>query len=468
MAEGMTHLNNEWFNGRFAHAMSFLCQNIREADDILARMQPPESTGLKAVGLYPLAAFFKSKKGADFKEAAMKLNFYNEGDHDEESIREGAKIIFTHLRKLEKDMRRTAVSSAKLLAFAVQGLETLAALEFREMWVDGLHTQANYHNEEVMHFVRSPKDDAALLDAIVSTYADYYENKQSGITHSVFDDEGDNARAANASRTSTSGRRLQRRDEGSDCDVLPGDRNLFGGRRRRTEKKPTRGQNSLFVDEEKKDGGKVRKRKADGEGSRKRKTAAASGRRREEDSESPSEQPAESDASYSRDSASGSENESSDDDDEPKKDNVLTQVLDTWTPEAVSAAASQAKLWEAKLEKGEKVKHSEMLEQVASFPEVAKKHTKIGALHEGIKDKDRLSSAQKKTVIATILSETAKLLSHAKPLISGADVKSEGVISENAKREGVAPEAPGDGAQRRRKRSAEEKPEPDKDKRKPA
>ena len=419
IGEGMTHMNNEWFNGRFAHAMSFLCQNIREADDILHRIEPQETAGLKAVGLYNLASFFKSKEGDAFKRAARLLNFYVEVDREEDDLSEGVKVIFKHLRKLEKDMRRAAVMSAKLLAFSMQGLEALAALETRDAWADALHSQSSLHNDDVMKFVRAPKDDEALLDAIVSTYTDYFATKDSGLFVSVFED-GDDEKGRDSRRRAMSSRgdKPQKRKASRDRDLLPGSRQLFGESAKKVDNRRKRAAPALFGSNDECDHGDNRRGR---EKKLKKPLQTARGSRKQADDASMAEGGSSDDECSA---SAGESDESAGDESSVSLDDVklkavkMTEaegkaLITAWTSRAASNVETTATEWLDRVRKQRRVTRGEILNCLETVPDNIRSKTKLGSLYSSMSVKSRLGSDEKKEAIGVIIGETQKLLSYA-------------------------------------------------------
>ena len=215
---------------------------------MMRRMDAAKSKQLTAVGIGSIAAFFANEQGKRVLEAAKVLAFDRDTVRKEADIEAAAKCMLQALGPLERDLQRAAACSAKLLAFALQGIEVLAVLGAREAWCDSLRAQGGLHSAELRAFARKP-DTAALLDAIVVSYLDYYQTRHKPVGQNLFDDDGDRAqqgrssggrgRAASADETPLFGRAADRRPSGrsrgaSADEASPPRRRQSGGGRRRS------------------------------------------------------------------------------------------------------------------------------------------------------------------------------------------------------------------------------------------
>ena len=137
IAQGLSPSRSEWYNGRLAHAMAFLCGNLREANKMAAFL-PAESDltdeardRFKKTGLVAFKEYLETEDGMSLLEAGTYLNFHTEVSRRSDDVDAAAKTIFSELPKLEGALQRMSLFSLKMLAFGLQSLELLAALEHR-------------------------------------------------------------------------------------------------------------------------------------------------------------------------------------------------------------------------------------------------------------------------------------------------------------------------------------------------
>ena len=102
IAQGLSHLNCEWHNGRLAHAMSFLCQNLTELCKMMQMVPPEEHCDqhfffylIKKTGFPALSSYFRSDAGEKLVLAADYLNFNAEHARDADGLTEALICVFS-------------------------------------------------------------------------------------------------------------------------------------------------------------------------------------------------------------------------------------------------------------------------------------------------------------------------------------------------------------------------------------
>ena len=204
----LTNVNSEWFNGRLAHAGSFLGANVEEAAKMLSLLGPEaQGPGAMKTGLGALSSALTGPGSEEVTNAARLMNTSNEDlPRKPQDMQQAAVVVFRFLKENERPIQKLACMTAKLLAFSMSGLETLAALSSRDQWADALHEQTDLHNAAVKNFIREPKSDKHLVKAIAACYLDFVtERERSGSgAGGLFDDDEDVSRKA---RPQSSGQR---------------------------------------------------------------------------------------------------------------------------------------------------------------------------------------------------------------------------------------------------------------------
>ena len=195
----MTLLSSEWFNGRLAHAGSFLGANFEEAAKMFSLLgSSAQGPGAMKTGLGTLSAALTGPGSGEVTGAAKLLNTSNEDlDRRPQDVQQAAIALFRFLREHERPIQKLACLSAKLLAFSLSGLEALAALSSRDQWSDALHEQADLHNAAVKSFIREPRSDKHLVKAIAACYQDFVtERERSGKgAGGLFDDDWEESKS---------------------------------------------------------------------------------------------------------------------------------------------------------------------------------------------------------------------------------------------------------------------------------
>ena len=195
----MTNVNSEWFNGRLAHAGSFLGANVEEAAKMLTLLGPAaQCPGAAKTGLKAMSVALTGPGSEEVMQSARLMNTSNDDlARSPQDMQKAAIVIFRFLKENERPMQKLACMTAKLLAFSMSSLEALAALSSRQQWADALHEQSELHNSSVKNFIREPKSDKNLVKAIATCYLDFVtERERSGSGGGgLFDDDEEEKKA---------------------------------------------------------------------------------------------------------------------------------------------------------------------------------------------------------------------------------------------------------------------------------
>ena len=194
IAGSMTNVSSEWFNGRLAHAGSFLGANVEEAEKMFILLgSAAQGPGGAKTGLSALSKALTGDGAHEVMGAAKLLNTSNEGvARKPQDMQQAAIRMFRFLKENERPVQKLACMSAKLLSFSMSGLEALAALSARDQWSDALHEQSDLHNAAVKNFIRDPHSDKTLVKAIAACYADLTTERERSVNGgSLFDDDED-------------------------------------------------------------------------------------------------------------------------------------------------------------------------------------------------------------------------------------------------------------------------------------
>eukprot|EP00973_Karenia_brevis_P027952 3849882-Karenia_brevis.AAC.1 len=174
----VTAKSSEWANGRgnMAYAAFFCAANILEANIMTKFLPSPDALSdddaarLRHSGLLDVKEFFLSDAGQKLVQAARVLDWNLNPEPDADQVWAALEVLFTMTPTMTVMVQKTYLTTAKLGAFSASVLEINALLADRDHWSRELRTQEQLHSPEVLHFMRDPWNDEALLSAISSGY----------------------------------------------------------------------------------------------------------------------------------------------------------------------------------------------------------------------------------------------------------------------------------------------------------
>ena len=179
MAANATLMENEWFNGRLGHAASFLGNNFEEAARMAmylphsSALNDADRTAMKKTGLLSFRDLLETAEGRKAMKGAIHLNINNDTDNKTvSSVKEASADLFELLAQSStiRMLQNMAIFSAKMLAMSTSALETVGVMTERNHWSEELRKQSQSHSEDTLKFMRDPKNDDMLLNAIAKAY----------------------------------------------------------------------------------------------------------------------------------------------------------------------------------------------------------------------------------------------------------------------------------------------------------